>query len=195
MTLGEIETRLRGRGFALLIMLLSAPFLVPNIPGLSTPFGFAVCIMGLRIAIGRRPWLPQFVLRRELSYKLLDRIIRLLVKIVVRMERVVKPRMHFLQHWPGMLNLIGLGIFAGGFFLLLPLPIPFTNTLPAVSILLLAAGMMERDGLFVLVGYATGLLAWAYLAVWLLMGKAGVDWMCALNWSRLAEWVRGLFGA
>jgi len=37
--------------------------------------------------------------------------------------------------------------------LLLPLPIPFTNSFPAWAILLLAAGLLERDGLFILGGY------------------------------------------
>ncbi len=180
LTLGEIEARLKGRGFALLIMLLSAPFLVPNIPGLSTPFGVAIGIMGLRIAVGRKPWLPEFILRKELSRKTLDKLVGLLIKITTRMEKVVKPRMHFLQHWPGMLNLIGFGIFAGGCFLLLPLPIPFSNTFPALSIFLLAAGMMERDGLVVLAGYFMGVFAWAYLAAWLVLGKTGLQWLHGL---------------
>ena len=179
LTLGEIETRLKGRGFALLIMLLSAPFLVP-LPGLSTPFGFAISIMGLRIAVGRKPWLPQFVLRRELSRKMLETTVGLLLKITRIMERVVKPRMHFLQRWPGMMNLIGLGIFMGGAILLLPLPIPLSNTLPALSIVLLSAGMMERDGLVVLAGYVMGVIGLAYLAVWLVLGRAGLEWLHSL---------------
>jgi hypothetical protein len=96
------------------------------------------------------------------------------------MERVVRPRMHFLQRWPGMMNLIGLGIFLGGFILLLPLPIPFSNTLPALSIVLLAAGMMERDGLLVLAGYVMALVGLVYLGTWYFLGKAGLEWLYSL---------------
>ncbi len=177
MSLGEIEARLKGRGFALLIMLLSAPFLLPIVPGSSTPFGLAIAIMGLRITAGRKPWLPQFVLRRQLSWKTLEKVIGLLLRISRWMERWVKPRMHFLQRWPGMMNLIGFGIFAGGAFLLLPLPIPLSNTFPACSILLLAAGMMERDGLLILAGYAMGVFAWVYLAIWMTVARQGFDWV------------------
>jgi hypothetical protein len=35
-----------------------------------------------------------------------------------------------------------------GLLMLLPLPIPLTNTLPALTVVLLAAGAIERDGLF-----------------------------------------------
>ena len=46
LSIGEIEALLQGRGFALIIMLLAAPFLIPSVPGLSTPFGAAISLMG-----------------------------------------------------------------------------------------------------------------------------------------------------
>ena len=174
MSVGEIEAALRDRGFALLIMLLAAPFLIPSVPGLSTPFGAAIMLMGSRLACGRSPWLPAFVLRRELSPEILRKVLGALLKVVRWMERAAKPRMHFLQRWPGMMNLIGLGIASGGIFLFLPIMVPVMNTLPTISILLLAAGMIERDGLFVLAGYFFGVAAWIYFGAWLWLGKAGI---------------------
>lgn len=175
LSIGEIEALLQARGFALLIMLLSAPFLIPSVPGLSTPFGAAIILMGARLACGRKPWLPQFVLRRELSPEMLQKVVGVLIKLVKRMERIAKPRMHFLQRWPGMMNLIGVGIASGGIFLFLPIMVPVMNTLPTISILLLTAGMIERDGLLVLAGYVFGIAAWIYFGAWLLLGKAGVN--------------------
>ena len=60
----------------------------------------------------------------------------------------------------------GMGIVSGGFLLSLPLPIPFSNGFPAVSIMLLAAGLMERDGLLVLWGYLMGVFSWIYIGFW-----------------------------
>jgi hypothetical protein len=165
MTIGELESILQGRGFALFILLLSAPFIVPT-PGLSVPFGITLSLLGLRIATGQKPSLPRFILHRQLSYKTLDRIVAPLARFVERFEQHIRPRMHFLQTHPWAVNLIGVGIVSGGFILSLPLPIPFSNGLPALSIMLLAAGMMERDGLLVLWGYIMGLLSWIYLAFW-----------------------------
>lgn len=176
LTLGDIERRLKGRGFALLTMLLAVPFVIPNIPGVSVPFGLAIFLMGVRILAGRAPWLPQFVLNRSLPPAVAEKILRVLLKLANWMERLVRPRMNFVQHWPGMRNLIGFGIAAGGFVLLLPLPLPLSNTLPAISILLLAAGMMERDGVCVLLGYGVGLLGAAYLVGWFFLGREGVEW-------------------
>ena len=168
LTLGELEEILQGRGFALLILLLALPFCTPiPIPGLSVPFGIVITFLGLRIVFGHKPELPKFILRKEVKYATLERIVRFGLKLCTRMEKIAKPRMAFLRKWPGMINLIGLGMASGGIQLLLPLPplIPLSNTLPAISVVLLTAGLIERDGVFVLAGYFVNLAAWIYFAL------------------------------
>ncbi|MDD5351153.1 MAG: exopolysaccharide biosynthesis protein, partial [Chthoniobacteraceae bacterium] len=102
LSVGEVAAMLHSRGFALLTMLLAAPFLVPSVPGLSTPFGAAIMALGAGLARGREPWLPGFVLRRELSPEMWGRILRALLKLVRRMERAARPRLLFLREGPGM---------------------------------------------------------------------------------------------
>jgi hypothetical protein len=179
-TVEEIEHILRGRGVAMLVLVLAAPFIVPA-PGLSVPFGVAICILGLRIALGSRTALPLFIRRRTVPHAMLQRIVHAVAAVVRRMERHIRPRMHFLRTHPRMVNLIGVAIIAGGFILSLPLPIPFSNLFPAISIMCLAAGFMERDGLLVLVGYILGVASWIYLAIW---------WkVIALWWQHFAHWM------
>ena len=43
LTLAELKQSLKGRGSALLLILLALPFCFIAIPGLSTPFGIAIC--------------------------------------------------------------------------------------------------------------------------------------------------------
>jgi len=74
-----------------------------------------------------------------------------------------------------MRNLIGLGIASGGLLLLLPLPIPFTNMIPAWAVVLLAAGMMQRDGLLVLLGHCMTLASWAFIGLCWMLGVKGID--------------------
>lgn len=177
MTLGELEQTLKGRGFGLFLLLLALPFTFPiAIPGLSIPFGLVIMLIGLRLAAGRKPWLPEFILRREIKYTLLEKIVGIGLKLSTKLEKVVKPRMHFLQRWPGMLNLIGLGIASGGLLLSLPLPplIPFSNTIPAFAVLFLTAGMIERDGLLVLIGHLVNFAAWIYFAVMFVAAGKGI---------------------
>jgi hypothetical protein len=176
MTIAELESILQGRGFAMFILLLSAPFVVPA-PGLSIPFGIALMLLGLRIAIGQKAMLPGFILRRRLTFKTLELVITPLARIVERFEKHIKPRMQYLQEKPWAVNLIGVGIVSSGFLLSLPLPIPFSNGFPALSIMLLAAGLMERDGLLVLWGYVMGVFSWIYIAFWWSAFVATLRWV------------------
>jgi len=175
LTVDELEKALKGRGFAMLLLLLALPFCFVPVPGLSTPFGIAVFLIGVRIAAGQKPWLPAFVLRKSIPPERLAKVLDGGIRFALVMEKCVKPRMHFLQRWPGMMNLIGLGIASGGLLLLLPLPIPFTNTIPAWAVVLLAAGMMQRDGLLVLLGHCMTLASWAFIALCWLLGVKGID--------------------
>src|SRR5512137_611755 len=59
-SLGEILAATQGRGFNLLLVLISLPFITPiPLPGFSGPFGLVVVLVGMRLAMGKRPWLPR----------------------------------------------------------------------------------------------------------------------------------------
>ena len=183
MTLRELEAILQGRGFGMFLMLLALPFTFPiAIPGLSVPFGIVIMLIGIRIALGRKPSLPGFILARQIPQAMLEKIIRFGLKLAIKLEKLAKPRMHFLQRWPGMINLIGLGIASGGLLLSLPLPplIPFSNTIPALAVLFLTAGLTERDGLLVLIGHVVNIAAWIYFSVMFTVAGHGIH----LLWER-----------
>ena len=46
LTLVELKQSLKGRGSAMLLILLALPFCFIAVPGLSTPFGIAICLIG-----------------------------------------------------------------------------------------------------------------------------------------------------
>ncbi len=174
LALGEVVEVLRGRGMDVLVVLLVLPFCQP-IPllGLSTPFGIALMVFGFRIALRQRPWLPRWVLRREIAHDTLAKLVKGALAVALRMEKVVHPRMRFFKRWPSFTALNGLAIVSSAFLLTLPLPIPFSNMIPAWAILLLALGMMEEDGAVIVAGYFMAGAAWTYLAMLWWLGEAG----------------------
>jgi hypothetical protein len=181
LTVEELQNALKGRGVAMLLLLLALPFCFIPVPGLSTPFGVAVLLMGIRIALGQTPWLPEFIRRKVISPARLTKVLSGGIRFARIMEKLAKPRLQFLHRWPGAMNLIGLGIASGGLLLLLPLPIPFSNMAPAWAIVLLSAGMMERDGVLVLLGHLLTLLSWGFIVLAWLYGTAGI--------SKLRDWL------
>ena len=165
LTLAELKQSLKGRGSAMLLVLLALPFCFIAIPGLSTPFGIAICLVGGCLVMGREPWLPQFILRWRLSSTRLAQLLTGAIKVARHLEKFVRPRLAFLHAGPGMLRLIGLGIVIASLGLMLPLPIPFSNSIPAWAVVLLAIGMMEKDGLCVLLGHLTAIGTWAFIGL------------------------------
>ncbi len=170
LSLHDIEQHLKDRGYALLVLFLAAPFPIPNIPGLSVPFGIAIGLIGWAFMLRTRPRLPDRVMKTTLEYSTLQKVVPFIAKLMERLERWTKPRQKWLATGPTMTSIIGLGILSGGFFLALPLPIPLTNGPPALSIIFLVVGMLCRDGIMVVIGYVLGVFAWVYLAAWFYFG-------------------------
>ena len=165
LALVELKQSLKDRGTAMLLILLALPFCFIAIPGLSTPFGIAICLIGGCLMMGREPWLPRFILHRRLSSTRLAQLLTGAIRVSRQLEKFVRPRLGFLHAGPGMLRLIGLGIVIAGLGLMLPLPIPFSNSIPAWAVVLLAIGMMENDGLCVLLGHLTAIATWAFIGL------------------------------
>jgi hypothetical protein len=169
-TLREVIYKLRGRAYTLILILLALPFITPiPLPGLSTPFGLAIAFIALRLVLGQRPWLPMKLQRKQLPAGFFDKVFAVAGKVIALLESFLRPRMALISA-PGPIQQVhALFILISALVLLLPLPIPFSNSFPAWTILLLAAGLLERDGLFVLLGYLVFVLGALYFV---LLGEA-----------------------
>src|ERR1700740_3553836 len=97
LTLAELKQSLKGRGSTMLLVLLALPFCFIAIPGLSTPFGIAICLIGACLVIGREPWLPRFIMRRRLSPARLAQLLTGAIKVARKLEKFVPPRLSFLH--------------------------------------------------------------------------------------------------
>jgi len=172
-TLREVMSVLHGRGYVLLVMLLALPFSTPiPLPGLSTPFGLVIALIGTRLALGQKPWLPARLLDTRLSPKFFVKVFAAARKILRGFEFFLRPRLLWLTKSPALQQLHAVPIVLCAVFLLLPLPIPFSNIIPAFSILLMSAGLLERDGGFIVSGYFSCVLAVLFFIV---IGFAGAE--------------------
>ena len=181
-TLREVIGALGDRAYELIMILLALPFLLPvAVPGMSTPLGFAVAGIAIQLALGRLPWLPQRLLDRPLPAGFLTKVLGVTQGVVKFLERALRPRWLALTggRWLNGLHLFVM--FMAALLLALPLPIPFTNTLPGWTILLLAAGLVERDGLVILTGYVAMI---ATIALFFAVGAA-IDASLSAAWHWL----------
>lgn len=173
-SLRQMLTLVGEQGMLLFCLLLTVPFLLPvSIPGASTPFGLLILFIGIGITLNQVPWLPAILMERRFAAEQLKPMLHKGADLLARLDRYIRPRLLTLTASSTISRCNGLLIMLAALLLMLPLgAIPFTNTLPAWAILLLATGMLQRDGLFVAAGYLLVIitLIWfSTLAIGLLM--------------------------
>jgi hypothetical protein len=182
-TLREVVGVLAGRAYELLMILCALPFLLPvSLPGSSTPLGLAVAVLAVQLAFGRLPWLPRRLLDKQLPPGFFTKVIGVTEGVVRFLEKVVRPQWPAVTGARWLLALHYLAIGVSAIALTLPLPIPLTNTFPGWTILLLAVGLMERDGLMVLAGY----VMLGVTAVWFSLVGAAINEALTRAWHWLA---------
>lgn len=186
-SVGEIVDRLDERAFALLLLLLAIPCLVPGLPGAQI-IAVPILLLALQVVAGRRePWLPGWFLRARVKKSWLDGLAGFSVKRLRWTERVSAPRLTLLATGFGE-RIVGLVIALVSITIMLPI----TNTLPSLAITLMAVGLLQRDGLFTLVGATLG-LAWVGLlgaiVGGVLLGAGFALRFVAENAPWLADWL------
>jgi hypothetical protein len=171
----EVLAAVHGRGYDLLLILLSLPFLTPiPLPLLSSVFGTIVLIAGTRLALGQRPWWPAWALNKQLPAKFFPRFLVATSRVISVIEYLVKPRLEFFHDWVLFQRIAGILIALSGALLLLPVPVPLSNFFPALTVALLASGALERDGFFFLGGCVSFCLSVAYFSLLFLGGREAV---------------------
>jgi hypothetical protein len=164
-TLDELRGRLADHAWPVLLLILPLPFLTP-VPmlGLSLPFGLAIAGIGVGIALGREPWLPQRLRSLRCPPGFFARVFASAARLLGRLRGWVKPRGAWLAERAWTRWLSGCLIAASGILLALPVPVIFSNALPAWAILLTAAGLAQRDGFALLAGQIVFLATLAFFA-------------------------------
>ncbi|HEY9816664.1 MAG TPA: exopolysaccharide biosynthesis protein, partial [Candidatus Obscuribacterales bacterium] len=142
------------------------------VTGSSVLTGLPLIVLALQLVAGRSDvWLPRFVADRSIERTTFSRIVTVSVPYVEWIERLAKPRW-----WPTSYllaeRIIGFATLFLAIFLFLP--IPFANGLPALSIILLALGLSERDGYWLAGGLSLSMISMVLAAGMVFVGTAAV---------------------
>ena len=151
-TLSEILTLAGERIFGFLFVILALPSALPvPAPGYSIPFGIAMFFLAVQLIIGRdRPWLPAKIMNGSMSLDTVQGFIKKGNPWLKRIEALTKPRMSSICTSLAGRVLIGIAIAIMSISMMIP--IPGTNTLPAIGIFVTGFGLVEDDGAISLLG-------------------------------------------
>lgn len=178
LSLAEVVRQLDDQARGILIILFALPNLIPSVPGTSAVTGLPLVFLCVQMALQRPPWLPRFLSDRSISRLWLEAILDKAQPWILRVERLIRPRLSILTTGPAEQFLGLLGVILS---LTVMLPIPLGNALPALALICLSLGLIGRDGVWVLTGLFMSGMAAALLAV---AGWAAFQSMLymSLNW-------------
>jgi len=152
LTLSDVLNGTSQRGFSLVIILLALPFLFPLPPGFSTVLGGSCLLLSLQMAIGRKvPWLPSRMGNFQFPKSFIRELLKNLKRFSNVVEKFAKPRWSNFAKNPHIWQINGLCIAWLSFLLMTP--VPFTNPVPTLGILILAIAILEADGILMFLGY------------------------------------------
>lgn len=184
-TIAEILDALDNRAFGLATLLFAIPSVIPMPPGVPTVVGIALLIVSIQMVAGRQElWLPKFLSNRGFSRAALVSGFEKIKPQLEFVEKVARPRLLFLTGKAATV-LIGIIILVMAVILILPLP-PGGNFPPALACAVLGMGLVERDGVIVLLGLVVTVAASvaAYFLVALLIGAL----------PGITNWFSSIFG-
>lgn len=164
-SLGDLLGGIKSHARATLLILFTIPNLLPGLPGTSAVTGLPLVYLTLQMMLLRPAWLPGFIADRSLLRANLLTILTRAAPYLARVERVLHPRLSSLTSDNAQRIIGAIGILLS---ILVMLPIPLGNFLPALAILIAALGLLGNDGLFI--------LAAAVIAVTAVIVLVGVYW-------------------
>ena len=150
-SVSDLLVAMEGRATGALLLLFALPNVLPTPPGTSGILGLPLVYLSAQMMLGRLPWLPPFIANRSMSRDDFAQTISRATPLLARAERLLKPRLSFFIKDRAQ-NVIGAVCLL--LAVILMLPIPLGNMLPAIAISLISLGVLERDGAWVLGGFA-----------------------------------------
>ncbi len=155
-----LET-MRQRAFGALLLIFAFPNILPSPPGLAGVLGLPLIFLSTQMMLGLNPWLPQFIARRSMARSTFQAMVVRITPWLQRAERLLRARIKPLA-WPVSQRVLG------GLCLVvsiaLALPVPFANMAPSIALCLIGLGVLERDGVWILMGIVAALGSLVYVA-------------------------------
>jgi hypothetical protein len=180
-TLADVLALAGERTFGFLFVLLALPSALP-IPaaGYSVPFGVVMLLLSLQLIVGKKtPWLPSRVLSHQFPLEQVQGLVKAGIPWMQRIEQFSKPRL-----LPVCTSRTGQAVMGMAIALMaisMMIPIPGTNTLPAMGIFVTGFGLLDDDGAISLAGIALcamgGTLTLSILYALAVGGTSLYDWL------------------
>lgn len=182
LTLGTLREELGSNGFGMLIAVVSLPMLVPMPPGVSGPVGLMIVFLAVQALLGRpKPWLPAYAAAIRLPGKTVRLMRARALPLLRKLEGKKQVALILKRNDPLVLFGFAVASISG---IILLLPIPFMNTLPAIATLAIGMGIGSGNTLWLILGSLLGTGIVAALVTLGILGFSLLPSLFDLNWTQ-----------
>ena len=155
-SIGDLLEALKRRALGALMFIFAIITALPMPPGVSAVVGAPLVFLSAQLMLGMNAWLPRIITDRSLSRVDFHRVVKAASPWLARAEGIMKPRFEFLAKPPAVYFT---GLVAFVMALLVLLPIPGANMAPSIAICIIALGLLERDGIWIVLGALVGIIS------------------------------------
>lgn len=179
-TLEEIKFALHERGFGLIMIVFALPLSVPipMPPGVTAIPSIPLLLFSLQMVWGiDSPWLPKWVSKKSFNRETLAMLVMKASPYLTKVEKLLRPRLTFAS---SKLGERVVGVFCLVFSVSIAVPLPLTNFIPALGIVLMSLGLISKDGILIVFGMAVGTTGVLITTTILIFGVAVIDFLKGL---------------
>ncbi len=173
-TLASILDLAGERVFGFLFVLLALPSALPvPAPGYSIPFGILLLVLAIQLIIGRqRPWFPKKWLNHPIPLEKVQGFIKAGLPWLQKIELISRPRLRAIC--TSFIGRVLIGCAIALMAISMMVPIPLTNTLPAIGVFITGFGLLDDDGAISLAGLVVCLMGITLSSFILIFGYEAV---------------------
>lgn len=175
-TVGELMSALHERGFGLLLVIFVLPNCVPvPAPGLTSLTALPLAFLAYQMLLGRDyPWLPGWINNKKIRRSLLANIVSKASPRMKKVEKLLRARLSFASSTTGERVV---GAFCLLFSACIAIPLPWTNFIPGIGVLIMSLGLLSRDGITIIIGIVVGLTGVTLTGGVLFFGAEFIKWV------------------
>lgn len=181
--LGEVVNAFGERAFGALLLLFGLLNALPLPPGATAVLGIPLLLLSIQLVLRTdQLWMPRWALKRSIDREAYRKNAARVARPIRTVERLSRPRLLVLT---GPVSELTIGLACTLLALIVMLPVWSTNMFPAFTIAIFGFGMMQRDGVAVLLGW----LATAGYALFLVLAWQIIKGLLTPVWA----WAGGLW--
>lgn len=183
LSIGEMVDAFGERGFGAVMLVIAIINALPLPPGATTVLGAPLLLLSAQLAArSDHIWLPRWATKASVDRQAYRSASLKVIRPIRRLEALSRPRLAFLT---SDISEMAIGVVCVLLCLVLVLPIPLGNMAPSLTIAIFSLGLMQRDGVMVIIGWVGAIASFALLTL---------VWTAVVAFGQNAlSWVGGLF--